>query len=111
MKKLLMLSLATAVFSAPALAEHGPDGAPHHKKGEWFQKVDANGDGMISKAEFMAKHEERFNESDANKDGQISKEEAAAQKEKWAEKMKEKRAERQKMKEQMKEEAKQDAAE
>lgn len=45
-------------------------------KGKMFEKTDANGDGVISHEEFLAKAEERFKMMDADGDGKITKEEA-----------------------------------
>ncbi|MGQ0526898.1 MAG: EF-hand domain-containing protein [Alphaproteobacteria bacterium] len=98
MKKILMLSLAGVVLSAPAFAEHEA-GASHKGGGNWFEKIDTNSDGSISKEEFFAPHEARFVESDADKDGKVTREEAEAQKQKWKAEMDKKREERRKMKE------------
>lgn len=96
-----MLTSAFMMFqSLPVLADDhmgGHDGKP---KMDREIKGDTNGDGMISKDEFMAKAEERFATMDANGDGKIEREEAKAAHEKKRSKMKEKRAE---MKEKMKE--------
>ena len=46
--------------------------------GESFKKLDKNGDGAISKKEFLAFHEALFNKMDANKDGKLSPEEMGA---------------------------------
>lgn len=102
MKKILMLSLAGLVLSGPAFAAdvEGKEGGPRQNK--WFEKTDTDGNGSISKAEFMSKHEARFVEADTNKDGAISKAEADAEREKWAEAMKEKRAERKKARDEAK---------
>lgn len=40
-----------------------------------FKKLDADGDGQISEAEFMARHERRFAEADADGDGKVTREE------------------------------------
>lgn len=45
-------------------------------KGKMFEKVDTNGDGVISKTEMLSKAEERFAKMDTNGDGSVSKEEA-----------------------------------
>ncbi len=91
MKKLLALGACAFAFSVtPALADHH-EGGDH--KGKMFEKHDTNGDGVISKDEFLThaaeKAEERFAKMDADGNGEVSKEEAAAAKEKWREKMKE----------------------
>jgi hypothetical protein len=87
MKKLMMLTAAALVISAPA-AFAEPDGKPHHK-GDMLEKIDTDKDGAVSKAEFLAFHEERFKEIDANGDGKISKEEGEAKKAEWKAKRKE----------------------
>ena len=77
--KLALASLAAAAltFSGAALAEHheGGDGHKKGKKGHYFEKVDTNGDGQISKEEHMTAAEERFTKMDTNGDGAITKEE------------------------------------
>lgn len=93
MKKLLILGTAILAFqAAPVLAESLDGGKGH--KGKMFASKDANGDGVISKSEFLANAEEKFAKIDANGDGSISKEEARDAKKMKREKMKEKRKER-----------------
>ena len=88
MKKLLTLSVAAlAISAAPALADNHSDG----KKGGMFAKHDTNGDGVISKSEFLAHAEERFATMDADGNGEVSKDEAKAGKEKMRERVKERR--------------------
>lgn len=57
------------------------------KAQERLQDVDPNGDGVITKSEFMAhatkEAEQRFNKADANGDGQLTKDELAAIREKF----------------------------
>lgn len=90
MKKILMLTAAVfALQSLPAMAQDGAtkDG----KKHDFFAKVDANKDGVISKDEFLKSSQERaekkFSQMDANGDGKVTKEESKAHhdamKEKW----------------------------
>jgi hypothetical protein len=105
--KLTTLGAALLLFSAsPAFAGHhegDEKGAPHHRGGaKMFEKHDLDGDGQVSKSEFMETHENRFNEMDTDGDGKISPEEAKAFGEKKreemqqrCEKMKEKASERQ----------------
>lgn len=95
MKQVLMLSVAalTMLAAAPAMAaDH--DG----KHRDMFAKHDTNGDGMISKEEFLATAEKKFADMDTDGDGSISKAESDAKKAEWKEKMKERRA---KMKDRM----------
>ncbi len=59
-------------------------------------KMDVDGDGAVSKAEFMSAQEERFSKMDVNGDQNITEDEYKAAAQKWREKrneMKEKRAE------------------
>lgn len=85
------------MLSVPAIA--GPHEGGDHDRGEkikaMLQEIDKDGDGAISKDEYMnharAKAEERFAEKDANGDGKISPEEGKAHMEKKREEMKEKR--------------------
>ena len=75
MKRKLLLSItAVGILAAPVAFAQGPQGGGD-RKGKMMQAIDTNGDGQISKGEFMAKHEERFDEMDADHDGSLSKEE------------------------------------
>ena len=78
MKKMILTAAAVAMISGAALAD-GPD---------YYDKIDTNKDGVISKAESQAFNDKRFDELDTNKDGNISKDERqahrAAMKEKFA---------------------------
>ncbi len=87
MKKLTILTALAVMVSIPfALAGEGGKG--HGKHGEkMFERHDTNGDGVISKDEFMDSAEERFKKMDADGNGEISKDEAKAHhktmKDKW----------------------------
>ncbi|MEZ5919682.1 MAG: EF-hand domain-containing protein [Alphaproteobacteria bacterium] len=95
--KLTALGAALLLFSAsPALAgqDGAEKGAPHHRGGaKMFEKHDLDGDGQVSKSEFMEMHENRFNEMDTDGDGKISSEEAKAFGEKKREEMQQRREE------------------
>lgn len=80
--------LAVGLMSAPVVFADNHGG----KGGKMFEKHDTNGDGVISKAEFLTHAEERFAKMDADGNGEISKEEAKA----YKKAMKEKRKERKK---------------
>ena len=56
-----------------------------------FERMDADGDGQISRAEHMSAAQERFNKMDANGDGYITKEEAAEMRDKMKEKIEDRR--------------------
>ena len=85
MKKLVALTavvLALGVTAASA-EDHGDgkDGGPRGLK--MFEKLDADGNGSVSKDEFMKAQEEHFAEMDANGDGAFTKDEAEAMHEKF----------------------------
>ncbi|MDV3456428.1 EF-hand domain-containing protein [Sphingomonas sp. HF-S4] len=67
MKKTLAALLGASLLATPVLA------AP--QAGDMFAKADANGDGAVTQAEFLADVDARFAGLDANKDGKISKDE------------------------------------
>lgn len=100
MKKILMLGIAVlALNAAPSFAEDkaaASADAPKHHKSDMLKEIDADGDGAVSKNEFLAFHEKRFGEMDANNDGKISKEEHEAMRAEWKAKMKERREQRMK---------------
>lgn len=72
MRIFAVLFVSLAVLASPATAGH-------HKSGEGkkdrFAKTDTNGDGVISRDEFMARAAKRFEKMDANGDGSLSKDE------------------------------------
>jgi len=90
MKKLFLAAIAVSALSIASGAvmadNHGDHG---HKKGKMMEKIDTNADGMISKTEFMAKHEEKFAKMDVNGDGNLSKEEMKSAHGEMKDKMKE----------------------
>lgn len=95
MKKLTILTALAVMVSVPyALAEEGGRGHGKHGGKKMFERHDTNGDGVISKSEFIASAEERFKKMDADGNGEISKDEIKAHhakmKDKWKA-MKEKR--------------------
>ncbi len=64
----------------------------HEKRhAEMFAKTDKNGDGVLSKDEFVESHKERalkaFDMLDTNKDGSLSKEELQEGRKHWRKKM------------------------
>jgi Ca2+-binding EF-hand superfamily protein len=82
-KKTMILSLALGLVTLqPALAQDSGTGDRREmfrqKMQERLQQMDTDGDGSLSKSEFMAQAEERFNKMDANGDGLITSDERAA---------------------------------
>ena len=96
MKKIFLTSAAILAISvAPAMAEGHSEG-DHGSKGGVFNKHDTNGDGVISKDEFLNHAEERFGNIDTDGDGTVSKEEAKAGHEKKRAEIKERSEDRRK---------------
>ncbi|HEY8964503.1 MAG TPA: hypothetical protein VIN59_08600 [Alphaproteobacteria bacterium] len=86
LRKTLLSAILLGAFAVPAMAEDvpantgpGSGGAPG--KMEFKNPADTNGDGILSKAEFMAAQEKRFAEIDKDGDGNITKEEHKAHRE------------------------------
>ncbi len=69
MKTLIIGGVAALAFGGLAFAQ---DGVPGPRRG------DANGDGRVSQAEFLAASAERFSRGDANGDGTVTPEEVRA---------------------------------
>ena len=93
MKLPLLLAVVMIGSTSTVLAESGGE---HPGRGEFREKMrnhmeqkiketDTNGDGSISKAEFLAKAEKRFAKMDQNGDGQITPEERKAIRERMEE--------------------------
>jgi hypothetical protein len=72
MKKILTAALLGATMLAGSAIAAPQD---HPMRGDMLAKTDANGDGTITKAEFLAGVDTHFAKLDVNKDGKISKEE------------------------------------
>ncbi len=75
MKKYLAIAAIAVCASGPAMADHDKN-ADH-----WFDKIDTDKNGVITKSEHTAFSENKFNKIDTNKDGTISREELRAHKE------------------------------
>lgn len=77
MKKLkIVVLMSTALFFSQAvMAEHAGGHDEKNANKHHVKKADTNNDGVVSRDEFMAKHQEhankRFEKLDANKDGNI----------------------------------------
>jgi len=85
MKKLLLaLCMSVLAFGVANAAEGKGAEKMQERKTEIFQKMDANGDGKVTKEEFMAfstkKAEKRFEEIDTKNQGFFTKDEFLAAK-------------------------------
>lgn len=83
MRRMLLAALATCatVVAGAALAQEGPPpGMRMPAPEDIFKRWDANGDGVVDKAEWTAagRPEDRFAMIDADKDGKISLDEMKA---------------------------------
>lgn len=69
MKKLIT---PTLLVMLPLIASaQPPAGRPSSMSEAFMMQLDANQDGQVSKAEFLANEEKQFDEMDGNKDGNI----------------------------------------
>lgn len=72
----LLLLSASAAWADDAGKTHANGETLRQKIQEHLQAMDKNGDGNISKEEFMTQAEARFSKMDANGDSQVSREES-----------------------------------
>ncbi len=77
-----LASAAAAHAETPPPAPGGERPA-HTSMQDRFQQADTDGDGAISKGEFLAQAEANFAKMDGNGDGKITADEREAMKEKW----------------------------
>ena len=80
MKKfLLAAALAGTAMSGAAFAQTAPAAPQAAPRG--MARADGDGDGRVSKAEYIARADERFAKMDKNSDGQLSADEMAPRRE------------------------------
>lgn len=102
MRKILALSAMALILSPVAVfadeeeVKHRPENIEKFME-RMFDKNDKDGDGVISKEEFLANAEEKFKGMDKDGDGKLTKDEAKSHREEMRDKWKAK-------KEQMKQE-------
>src|SRR5512144_468672 len=71
MNKLASSLLASALMCTATMA-FAHDDTPHHGMHSHMASMDTNGDGLISKEEFMAFHQTMWDKLPKNKDGMVS---------------------------------------
>ena len=86
--KRLFTALAIAGLMAAPLAATANEDKMEKKVDYYFNKIDTDKNGSISKQEHEAFGQSMFNEADTNKDNQISKAELLAEKQKEKAEMK-----------------------
>ena len=74
-KLTLPLVAALCVFVASGAVLAGDGHGKKHRMQHYFEKLDTNGDELISRQEQMDAATKRFDATDANGDGMLSKEE------------------------------------
>lgn len=94
------MAVALGLTAGAVMAEHHEGGGDsHHGKGhKMMERIDTDGDGKVSKAEFDAKHAEKFAKMDANGDGFLTKDEMKSARSAMKKKMKERMEKRKEMK-------------
>ena len=80
MKRCLILTTALLLMSASSAFAH------EDKAERWFDRLDTNGDGMISLEEFSARAKAHFTRADKDGNGEITKQEFIVAKEQWRKK-------------------------
>ncbi len=94
MKKLMTLSIMALMLSTPyVMAEDVADGnSKRSGRGmKMFQQRDLDGDGYLSREEFIKSAEKRFEKIDLDNDGKISKSEAREHRSEMKNKMKQRK--------------------
>ncbi len=84
-KKLILLGVSLMALQAyPAHAQDSASSKPEGRHGSMMQKIDTNEDGTISAEESSAAAKARFAKMDADGDGKITKADFEAHKQEWA---------------------------
>lgn len=85
--------LAASSLALTAWAGHH-EGGEKRKHGHHFEKKDANGDGSITKEEWLAASEERFGKMDGDGDGSVTQAEWQSARERMHQRMRERHGEK-----------------
>lgn len=70
--RFLAIAIATAALAGPAHAQMGMGRFGGGDAGDWFDKADTNGDGVVTRAEFATFRDGNFAKLDRNGDGVVS---------------------------------------
>jgi hypothetical protein len=68
---MIALAIGSAAIGGGALAQDRPDDGARRGGGMGMMRADANGDGVVTRAEYGAQVDARFARMDANGDGKI----------------------------------------
>tara|TARA_B100000459_G_C8430142_1_gene137021 strand:- start:222 stop:518 length:297 start_codon:yes stop_codon:yes gene_type:complete len=78
-KHALLITAIISFIAMPAYSNHGDDGSKLRNARQRFEKIDQDGDGLLSKNELFAAHKDRvekmFINFDTNDDGKLSRKE------------------------------------
>jgi uncharacterized protein YdbL (DUF1318 family) len=80
MKASRIVLAAVLALMAPAAWAQGAGpaakaGSPGDRQHEYWREIDKDGDGRVSRGEFLARREAAFAGADANRDGQVTQDE------------------------------------
>jgi hypothetical protein len=95
-KRVLFSFLWLTLFATTTVLAQSPPGNQDPQGKKWISKLDTNGDGKISKSEYLKACEDRFKAIDQDNDGFIDEKDQAAMEKKMEEHI-------EKMREKMKE--------
>ena len=75
MRQFLIIALAISIIGTFSISAHDHKGKGGNMGKEHFKKMDADGNGKISKEEFQKFHDTKFTEMDKDADGSLTEEE------------------------------------
>jgi Ca2+-binding EF-hand superfamily protein len=85
MKKIIILAL---IIWLPAIAlAEAPAGNTRSMADAFMKQLDKDGDGKVSRSEFLAPHEQQFQNMDSNHDGVVDRAEIGVVEKAWHERL------------------------